>query len=84
MSVKPMYTALLLLALPMVLTIFFGFSWIQYREAKHLQQTNPAAESAGRLKFWKIMWIVSGVLFGGVLLIELTLIAMMCMAILFS
>lgn len=84
MNVKIMYLALLLLVIPMAFTIFFGFSWIQYREARHTQQTSPDEAAGRRLRLWKMLLIVSGVLFGAVLLIELGLIVMMCATILFS
>ncbi len=84
MNVKIMYFILLLLATPVALTIFFGFSWIQYREARHSHQTNPNAVSARNLKLWKILLIVSGVLFGMVLLAEVVVIGMMCMAVVLS
>ena len=84
MNVKIMYLALLLLVIPMAFTIFFGFSWIQYREARRTRQTSPDEAAGRRLRLWKTLLIVSGVLFGAVLLIELGLIVMMCATILFS
>ena len=75
---------LFLSVLPVVFAVFLGVAWIQYRDARHTQQTSPNAESGRKLKLWKTLLIVSGVLFGVVLFAEIAVIVALCAVILFS